>query len=474
VVASSEGAEDELPYTPKDGVLVGSGEASGMSVAEGARVIVESLGDGGHFTINYRLRDWLLSRQRYWGTPIPIVHCDECGAVPVDDDELPVLLPEVEDYQPKGQSPLATAEEWVKVRCPRCSSWARPETDTMDTFVDSTWYFLRYADPQNGHAPFDREVVDRWMPVDQYIGGVEHAVLHLLYARFFTKVLFDLGMVGFREPFRNLFTQGMIYKDGAKMSKSKGNVVPPLPTVEQWGADALRLYVLFLGPPEQDAEWQDSGIGGTRRFLDRLWRFAHTVARDAGIDGGAQAWPTAMEVAGDPVARELAAAAHTAIRKVGEDIDPRFQFNTAIAALMELVNAGTKLVVNDTDALGDGAPEVRLRAARCAAQTAVSLTQPFAPHIASELWSVLGGDAVWAEPWPSYDDAYTVRDSVTIAVQVNGKLRGKVEVASDADQVAVLAAARANEHVATFLEGTETVKEIVVPGRLVNLVVKPA
>ncbi|MCW2925857.1 MAG: leuS, partial [Thermoleophilia bacterium] len=234
VVESAPGAADELPFCAKDGVLVGSGEASGQSIADGARTIVEGLGDRAEFTVNFRLRDWLLSRQRYWGCPIPVVHCDQCGVVPLDDDELPVLLPDVRDYQPKGQSPLATAEEWVKVNCPRCSSLARRETDTMDTFVDSSWYFLRYADPHNAHAPFDREVVDRWLPVDQYIGGVEHAILHLLYARFFTKVFHDLGMVGFREPFTNLFTQGMITKDGAKMSKSKGNTVAPLDLVERY------------------------------------------------------------------------------------------------------------------------------------------------------------------------------------------------------------------------------------------------
>ncbi|MCZ4495502.1 MAG: leucyl-tRNA synthetase, partial [Thermoleophilia bacterium] len=310
VIAPASGDAVELPFTTKDGVLVNSGAADGASVADGARSIVEGLGDSGEFTINYRLRDWLISRQRYWGCPIPIVHCENCGAVPVDDDELPVLLPEVDDYAPKGQSPLASAEEWVHVNCPKCGTDARRETDTMDTFVDSSWYFLRYTDPHNAHAPFDREAVDKWLPVDQYIGGVEHAVLHLLYARFFTKVLYDLDMVGVKEPFANLFTQGMINYQGSKMSKSKGNLVEPLSYVEKYGADALRTYILFLGPPEQDADWQDTGIDGTRRFLDRLWRLSQTVARDAGSDGGPVEWPSAEEVATDPMARELAAAAH--------------------------------------------------------------------------------------------------------------------------------------------------------------------
>ena len=469
VVQSAPGVEDELPFPAKEAVLVDSGDASGLSVADGARAIVEGLGERAEFTVNYRLRDWLISRQRYWGCPIPVVHCDECGVVPLPDDALPVLLPEVDDYQPKGQSPLAAAEDWVATRCPSCSADARRETDTMDTFVDSSWYFLRYADPQNVHAPFDREKVDRWMPVDQYIGGVEHAVLHLLYARFFTKVLHDLDMVGFREPFANLFTQGMIYKDGAKMSKSKGNVVEPLPLVEQYGADTLRTYVLFLGPPDQDAEWQDTGIGGTRRFLDRLWRYVHGVVRLEAAGSTIVPSPTVDELAGDARAKSLVASAHGAIQRVSNDIGPRMHFNTAIAALMEATNAGTKLLGERTD----DASAIEDVSHRFLAQTLVNLVQPFAPHLASELWEVLGGTAVWSAPWPTYDEAYLAQDTVTLAVQVNGKLRGQVEVAADADQATILDAARANEHVASFLEGTVAVKEIVVPGRLVNLVVRP-
>jgi leucyl-tRNA synthetase len=343
----------------------------------------------------------------------------------------------------------------------------------MDTFVDSSWYFLRYADPHNQHAPFDRKIVDKWLPVDQYIGGVEHAVLHLLYARFFTKVLADLDLIGVREPFANLFTQGMIYYQGAKMSKSKGNVVEPLPYVERYGADALRTYILFLGPPDQDAEWQDSGIEGAKRFLDRLWRFAHTVAAATGDDQGVAVWPSPAQLEGDDVARQLAAAAHNAIRKVTADIDPRFHFNTAIAALMELVNAGTKLVVNDTSVLaGEGVSTVRLQAARAAVQTAVSLTQPFAPHVSCELWELLGGRELWAQPWPEHDEAYLAQDSITIAVQVNGKLRGQIEISPDASDEQIIEQARTDEKVAPFVEGTQTVKEIVVPGRLVNLVVR--
>ncbi|MCW2972309.1 MAG: leuS [Thermoleophilia bacterium] len=477
LMPGDEGGRDEdLPLAAKAGVLVDSGAASGHTPVDGAKLIVEELGDRAEFTINYRLRDWLISRQRYWGCPIPIIHCPDDGAVPADLDELPILLPEVDDYQPKGKSPLAAAEDWVRTTCPKCGRTdARRETDTMDTFVDSSWYFLRYADPHNQHEPFSREAVDKWLPVDQYIGGVEHAVLHLLYARFFTKVLHDLDMVGFREPFANLFTQGMINLDGKKMSKSRGNLVEPLAYVEKYGADALRTYILFLGPPEQDADWQDNGIEGTRRFLDRLWRFAQTVALEAGTDGGAVEWPSPEEVATDDLSRELAAAAHTAIRKVRDDIDPRFQFNTAISALMELVNAGTKLIVTDRESLtGADVPMVRLQTARAAAQAAVSLTQPFAPHVTSELWDALGGThGIWDEPWPTHDEAYLATDTITLAVQVNGKLRGQVEVATDADKETILAAAKADPKIATQLEGMSVVKEIVVPGRLVNLVVKP-
>jgi leucyl-tRNA synthetase len=461
----------ELPYSPKEGQLVASGQFSGMEVAAGSAAIVTWLNDKeqGEGAINYRLRDWLVSRQRYWGCPIPVVHCDSCGTVAVPDDQLPVLLPEVDDYSPKGQSPLAASETFVNVDCPSCGGGAKRETDTMDTFVDSSWYFLRYADPHNDTAPFDREIVDSWLPVDQYIGGVEHAVLHLLYARFWTKVLYDIDLVGFREPFANLFTQGMIYNKGAKMSKSKGNVVAPLPYVEKYGADALRMYILFLGPPDQDAEWQDTGIEGTRRYLDRLWRTARNVAAAAGAPTSLAACPSVESIAGDDIARDVLAAAHGAIRKVSEDIDPRFQFNTAIAALMETGNTVARAA--NTALEGDVDP-VRLDALRFACQTLASLTQPFAPHLACEVWEMLGGERLWAAPWPTHDDAYLARDTVTLAVQVNGKLRGQVDVAADIDEAGAIAAARADDKVATHLEGKTTVKEIYVPGRLVNLVVR--
>ncbi|HEY5161203.1 MAG TPA: leucine--tRNA ligase, partial [Gaiellaceae bacterium] len=328
VIAPSEGEVDvqaeAYVSSSTDDVLVNSSEFSRLASPEAKRSIINWLSavGVGEGKVIYRLRDWLISRQRYWGCPIPIVYCDECGIVPVPADELPVLLPEISDFLPKGRSPLAAAEEWVQVKCPNCGGAGRRETDTLDTFVDSSWYFIRYCDPHNAEAPWDREIVDHWMPVDQYIGGVEHAILHLMYARFFTKALADMGLLGFREPFARLFTQGMIHYRGAKMSKSKGNVVMPNPYIERFGADAVRLNILFMGPADQDAEWQDSGVEGTSRFLGRLWR-------------------TTLEAAGKPTNSEvtpLVRKAHQTIAKVTDDIDRRFVFNTPIAAVMELVN----------------------------------------------------------------------------------------------------------------------------------------
>jgi len=436
-----------------DEVLINSGEFSGQPAPEGARAIVakleqEGLGKG---TIAYRLRDWLLSRQRYWGCPIPIVHCDACGIVQVPDADLPVLLPDVEDYAPRGRSPLAAAEDWVNVTCPKCGGPARRETDTMDTFVDSSWYFMRYADPKNDTAPFSREAVDAWLPVDQYIGGVEHAILHLMYARFFTKALYDLGHLGFTEPFANLFTQGMIYYLGAKMAKSKGNVISPDAMVERYGADTVRLYSLFLGPPEQDAEWFDGGVEGSHRFLAKLWRLAQASAAE--MPPGIPA-----SVPADGPGADLVRKAHATIEKVTNDIGARFAFNTAEAAVHELVNEA-----RSTEA---ASPEQR----RFAVATAVSLIQPYAPHITCELWQLLGGERLWDEPWPVADPAMLVSDEVTYAVQVNGKLRGQVSVQADLDRDSVLEQARAHPNVARHLDGSPVVKEIFVPGKLVNLV----
>jgi len=454
-----------LPY-PGDGPMTGSGRFDGKGNREAYAEIVEWLASEarGESAVNYRLRDWLVSRQRYWGAPIPVVYCDACGEegapaiVPVPPEQLPVELPEVEDYAPKGRSPLAAAEQWVATECPRCGGPARRETDTMDTFVDSSWYFIRYLDPGNGEAAWERAAADHWLPVDQYIGGVEHAILHLMYARFFTKALADCGVLGVQEPFANLFAQGMITRDGAKMSKSRGNTVSPAEYVERYGADTARTYICFMGPPERDADWVDEGVEGANRFLSRLWRLCEELGeREAGeLDPAA--------AAGD--ARALLAKAHWAIDKVTRDFQRGFQFNTAIAAVMELVNEAYRL----KDGLY-GAPE-GVAAVRFATATAASLIFPFAPHLGAEIWERLEGGRVWEQPWPVADPALLASDTFPLVVQVNGKLRDRIEAAADASEAELLALARGSEKVARFLDGKQVVKEIVVPGKLVNLVVR--
>jgi leucyl-tRNA synthetase len=451
--------EDGLPYSG-DGEMVNSGRFDGQHNREAYAEIVAWLGSEGRGkpAVNFRLRDWLVSRQRYWGAPIPIVYCEECGTVPVPEDQLPVLLPDIEEYAPKGKSPLAAAEDWVRVDCPSCGGEARRETDTMDTFVDSSWYFLRYLDPRNDEECWAREVADYWMPVDQYIGGVEHAILHLLYARFFVKALHDIGKLEAREPFANLFTQGMITRDGAKMSKSRGNTVSPAEYVERFGADTLRTYICFMGPPVKGGDWSDEGAEGVFRFLARLWRLGREVT-DRTERGG-----STEDVSGD--ARVLLAKAHWAIDKVTRDIEPRFQFNTAIAAVMELVNEIYRLKDGlYTDATGSAV-------VRFATATAASLLFPFAPHLCSEVYEWLEGERVWEQAWPEADPALLERDTYMLVVQVNGKLRDRIEVESDAPEEQLLEAARASENVQRHLDGKAIVKEIVVPGRLVNLVVR--
>ena len=448
-----------LPY-PGDGPMTGSGRFDGKGNREAYAEMVEWLASEGRGkpSVNYRLRDWLVSRQRYWGAPIPIVYCDDCGMVPVPDDQLPVELPEIEDYAPQGRSPLAAAEQWVATECPKCGGPGRRETDTMDTFVDSSWYFIRYLDPRNTEAAWDRAAADHWLAVDQYIGGVEHAILHLMYARFFTKALADIGLLGVQEPFANLFAQGMITRDGAKMSKSKGNTVSPGEYVERYGADSARTYVCFMGPPERGGDWTDEGVEGVNRFLSRLARLCDEVEEriEPGETGG--------DVQGK--ARELLAKAHWAIEKVTRDFQRGFQFNTAISAVMELVNDSYRLkdgLYGDPD--GDAA-------LRFATATAASLIFPFAPHLGAEVYERLSGERVWEQPWPVADPALLVSDTVTLVVQVNGKLRDRIEAGAEASKEELLGLARGSEKVAKHLKGKEVVKEIVVPGKLVNLVVR--
>ncbi len=465
VVAGPDAGADTPLETAfaETGRLVNSGFLDGLEVEEAAGAAAAWLAErgAGEATVGYRLRDWLISRQRYWGVPIPIVHCPDCGPVAVPDEQLPVLLPDVEDYSPKGQSPLAANPEFLAAACPSCGGPARRETDTMDTFVDSSWYYLRYTAPHLSNAPFERALADYWLPVDQYIGGVEHAVLHLLYARFFTKVLNDLDLVGFREPFARLFTQGMIYRDGAKMSKSKGNVVSPDEIVARYGADTLRLYVLFMGPAADDIEWSDRGVVGARRFLDRLWALAR-----AATPGGLVARPVASTLTGSPVSLGLVRRAEATIAKVSADIGERFSFHTAIAAIQELVNACTR---HQADG-GTGEPAGPV-ALRYAVQVAVSVLFPFAPHVTCELWSALGGERLWEVRWPDAEGTYLVKDEVTLVVQVNGKVRDRLQAPAGLGDAAVLDLVRERDKVRGALVGKRVVREIVVPDRLVNFVV---
>ena len=440
-----EALVDDEPYVAhtEDETLVNSGELDGLPAPEGGRRIVERLeSEGrGRFAVNFRIRDWGFSRQRYWGCPIPVIHCESCGIVPVPDDQLPVLLPDVEDYKPKGKPPLAQAEDWVNVPCPTCGGPAQRETETMDTFVDSSWYFLRYCDPWNEEAPFDRAAVDYWNPVDLYIGGVDHAIMHMIYARFWVKVLNDLGYVGFREPFARFYSNGWVTMGNVKMSKRAGNVVGPDDFIARYGADACRLNILFLGPANEDMEWTESSIEGMSRFVRRLWRVVNEVCQRA--------------PEGEPEKDALARKAHATIAKVTDDIGRRYAFNTAIAAVMELVNELSR------DPGG--------RSSRFAAETAVSLLQPYAPHVTEELWERLGRSRLWAEPWPTADAALLEHETVEIAVQVNGKLRDRLTVPAGTSEDELVALALASERVQAHVNGDPR-RTIVVPDRLVNVV----
>jgi leucyl-tRNA synthetase len=447
-------AGGELPFSG-DGPLVNSqAQFDGLSSGEAKQRIIAWLEEAGRGrgTVSFRLRDWLVSRQRYWGCPIPVVYCPDHGIVPLGADQLPVLLPEVEDYAPKGRSPLAAAEDWVATSCPVCGGPARRETDTMDTFVDSSWYYLRYCDAANDEAAWDPSVLERWMPVDQYIGGVEHAILHLLYSRFFVKALADLGHLSFQEPFAALFTQGMITKDGAKMSKSRGNVVSPRTIVSRLGADTARCYILFVGPPDQDADWSDGGVEGMHRFIARLWRLAAETA------SGTSPQPPPTQPVGAEL--ELLRKAHWAIEKVTGELEGRFAFNTAIAAVMELTNECYRL-----------RHEVGAGALRFAVATAASLLFPFAPHVGSDAYQQLTGERVWQEPWPTADPALLAREEFELVCQVNGKVRDRVTVRTAAGEEELKEVALAAPNVVAHIAGKEIVRIVVVAGKLVNVVV---
>src|SRR5438093_295254 len=464
-IGRSEGAEIRFPLDGRDGeiavfttrpdTLFG---VTFMSLApeHPLAAALAARGRGGP-TVSYRLRDWGISRQRYWGAPIPVVYCERCGTVPVPEAELPVVLPEDVTLSGRGGSPLAAHEAFVHTRCPRCGGPARRETDTMDTFVESSWYFARYCSPHDEREPFDPEEAGYWLGsrgVDEYIGGIEHAVLHLLYARFFTKVLRDLGFLRLDEPFRQLFTQGMVIKDGAAMSKSRGNVVEPDELIARYGADTARLFCLFAAPPERDLEWSDQGVEGMSRFLHKLWRLVHGVAGRLPPPGTA----VAADLPGPD--RDLHRLTHATIRRVTDDVVERLHFNTAIAAVMQLVGG-----------LGEALEHAGGAALREAVDATLQLLAPFVPHVASELWELVGHTTpLDIESWPVVDPGALVREALELPVQVNGKVRARISVAADANESEVLAAALADERVQRHLAGRAVRRHVVVPGRLVSLV----
>ena len=459
----NEDSAKHLPFISEDGVLVNSGEYDGLTCVQAQEQLQKAatrqgFGEG---KVIFRLKDWGVSRQRYWGTPIPMIHCERDGLVPVPDDQLPVILPEKIEITQQGGSPLSRVPEFVNVTCPKCGGPAKRETDTMDTFVDSSWYFYRYTDPKNSNAPFDSAIAQYWFPIDQYIGGVEHAILHLIYSRFWTKVMRDLGLIEIDEPAARLFTQGMVIKDGAKMSKSKGNVVSPDDMADRYGADATRVYSLFAAPPDRDLDWQEDGVAGVSRFLSRVYRLTVKYASVARAGRGHQVEPPAG------VSLKLLRKLHQTIAKITQDFEGRWHFNTCVAAIMELVNE-----LQDADAqLAAG--EVPAPVVRELLQTLVLLLAPFAPFLAAELWEQLGGEgSVLRAPWPKSDPELAREDEIEIPVQINGKLTAVVRVAAGSDAKTMEAAAMADEKVRARTAGKNVVKVIVVPGRAVNLVVK--
>ena len=448
-------------YVDKAGVLVNSAEFSGMDIKAAMKGIMDKAeAEGfGKRRVNYRLRDWLISRQRYWGAPIPVIYCPDCGEQLVPEDQLPVMLPEDVKFEQGAVSPLAQSESFVNCTCPKCGKPARRETDTMDTFICSSWYYLRYTDPHNDKLPFDKDKVNYWAPVDQYIGGIEHAILHLLYSRFFTKVLRDAGMVDFSEPFTNLLTQGMVLKDGSKMSKSKGNVVSPEEIISQYGADTARLFILFAAPVDRDLDWSDEGVAGASRFLKRVWRIME-VFEDK-IKSGQDEYDVSSLTDEE---KELRRVLHTTIRKVTEDIRDRFMFNTAISSIMELVNA-FYVFQNSESINGNLVREVSI--------DLIKMLAPFAPHMTEELWSILIGEgSVHQQKWPECDEAATVKAEVQIVLQINGKVRDRIMIATGISREEMEVAAKANARVQELTAGKTIVKMICVPDKLVNIVVK--
>ena len=443
------------------GIMVNSGDFDDLKSEMGKEKIADYMETGGIGirTVNYRLRDWCISRQRYWGNPIPVIYCDECGIQPVPNSDLPVILPDDVEISGDRVASLDSHENFVKVECPKCGKMAQRETDTMDTFVDSSWYFLRYVDPENDSLPFGRDKSNYWMPVDQYIGGVEHAVIHLLYSRFFTKVTRDLGLTDVGEPFKNLLTQGMVLKDGSVMSKSKGNTVDPSELIEKYGADTVRVFSLFAAPPEKELEWSDEGIEGVSRFLHRVWRI---VDRYAPLVKEISAEYDQDRLSGD--AKELRRMSHTTLKRVTVDIGQRMHFNTAISAIMELVNH----LYTIERARG----ESLLSVLKESLEFLVITLSPFAPHMSEELWEMLGNEkGIFKISWPAWDESALELDEILIVVQINGKVRSRIRVPSDSSEDYIKQTALENERIQELTADKEVRRVIVVPKKLVNIVV---
>ena len=465
IVVQPEGqnmkGEDLTEAFAAEGIMENSGEFDGMNNREALKKIIDYVEEKGigERKVNFRLRDWLISRQRYWGAPIPVVYCEKCGTVPIPESELPVRLPENVKFTGQGKSPLSECEEFMNTTCPKCGGHARRESDTMDTFVCSSWYYLRYCDPHNDKMPFAKDKVDYWMNVDQYIGGVEHAILHLLYARFFTKVLYDLGYVSCEEPFENLLTQGMVLKDGSKMSKSVGNVVSPDEIVAKYGADTARLFILFAAPPERDLDWNDTAVEGAYKFLNRVWRAVDELKPFMSDEKVVTASLNAEE-------KKLRFAVNASIKKVTEDFE-RFSFNTAISSIMEMVNE----LYRYKDAT---APESYSKPLIGEAlRSLIVLLSPIVPHITQEMWESIGNNtALFDTPWPSFDESALVVSEVEIVVQINGKIRDKMTVSADLGREQMEEIAKTSDKVKSLIGDKQIVKVIAVPKKLINIVVK--
>ena len=441
-----------------EGKLINSGKFNGMNNKEAIVKITEYLEEQGigEKKTNYKLRDWLISRQRYWGTPIPMIYCEDCGWVPEKEENLPVMLPTDVEFTGKGESPLATSKTFRDTVCPVCGKPAKRELDTMDTFLDSSWYFLRYCDARNTEEAFSKEKVDYWMNVDQYIGGVEHAILHLMYARFFQMALYDLGYVSQEEPFENLLTQGMVIKDGAKMSKSLGNVVSPAEIIEKYGADTARLFILFAAPPERELDWSDQGVEGSYRFINRVYRMVYEFSQKY------KDVPDTYQVKNE-ADKSLAYWMNYAIKKVSDDVGDRFNFNTAISTIMEMVNEMYRYKEGDINPGLYGA----------AVKTLIILLAPFVPHVTEEMWEHLGyGGSVHDQKWPEYDEKALVKDTIEIVVQINGRIKEKINIAGDSSREEMEKIAVENDKIKALTEGKNIVKIIAVPNKLINIVVK--